>query len=149
MGLLVSASILTIGFIALDYYMTIYSHEEYLRVIAQLLVSSFCCISMVFLFGQMNNGCLKLPPLAIWVMYFYAAVQLFAPFRGYWIISEKFIPPNTFSFFVTTLCFVSKFMVFFIIRWLFSEGRIAYYFLNTAYTSRAFPKYDEIFEKPS
>jgi len=79
-------------------------------------------------------------------MYFYAGVQLFAPFRGNWIISEKFIPQDTISFLVTTLCFVSKFMVFFIICWLFTEGQIAYYFINATYTNRKSPGYNKIFD---
>ena len=132
--------------IAVDYYVTIGQNKEYLKVYAQLAVSTLCCVSMLFLFGQMNNGCLRLPPLAVWVMYFYAAVQLFAPFRGIWIMSDKFIASDTFSFFVTTLCFISKFMVFFIIRWLFTEGRIAYYFINESYTGREIPEYKKIFK---
>jgi len=139
------AVFITLGLILLDYILTVFSNGESGRVIAQLIVSSLCCISMLFLFGQMNNGCLKLPPVAVGVMYFYAAIQLFAPFRQYWIISEQFIPSETFSFLVTTLCFVAKFMVFFIIRWLFTEGKIAYYFINTAFVSRNYPKYEELF----
>jgi hypothetical protein len=94
----------------------------------------------------MNNGCLRIPPIAVGVMYFYAAVQLFAPFRGFWIISETYIPPDTFSFLVTTLCFIAKFMVFFIIRWLFLDGKLAFHFINEAYRSRNVPEYEKIFK---
>jgi hypothetical protein len=145
-GLICFCTILiTLVLIYIDFKWTVISNEETDRIKAQLIVSSLCCISMLFLFGQMNNGNLKLPSLAVGVMYFYAAIQLFAPFRQYWIISEQFIPSNTFSFLVTTLCFVSKFMVFFIIRWLFTEGKIAYYFISTAFVSRNYPKYKDLF----
>jgi hypothetical protein len=37
-------------------------------------------------------------------------------------------------------------MVFFIMRWLFSEGRVSYYFLNMAYTLRENKEYPDIFK---
>jgi hypothetical protein len=105
------------------------NHQFY----AQLLVSTLTCVSMMFLFGQLNNGKLRLPGMAVVVMFFYAAVQLFSPFRDIEIMqSVGLLKTETFDFIVTTLCFIAKFMVFFIIRWMFTDGRFAYCSLDRA-----------------
>ncbi|GHT34568.1 hypothetical protein AGMMS49574_22250 [Bacteroidia bacterium] len=121
--------IFTIGFICLDYCLIFndFNDDNTKQFYAQLLVSTLTCISMMFLFGQLNNGKLRLPGMAVVVMFFYAAIQLFSPFRDREIMqSVGFLNTETFDFIVTTLCFIAKFMVFFIIRWMFTDGRFAY-----------------------
>ncbi|GHV30582.1 hypothetical protein FACS1894177_03410 [Bacteroidia bacterium] len=123
--------IVTIAIICIDYCWIFIADDK--KFYAQLLVSALTCISMMFLFGQLNNGKLRLPGMAVVVMFFYAAIQLFSPFRDREIMqSVGFLNAETFGFVVTTLCFIAKFMVFFIIRWMFTGGRFAYCSLDRA-----------------
>jgi hypothetical protein len=128
--------IVVLGFtciiIFIDHYL-IYSDQPFYSFYAQLIVSALTCISMMFLFGQLNNGKLRLPGMAVGVMFFYAAIQLFSPFRDREIMQPiGFLNKDTFDFIITTLCFIAKFMVFFIIRWMFTGGRLAYCFFDRA-----------------
>ncbi|MDR0541931.1 MAG: hypothetical protein LBH19_06925 [Dysgonamonadaceae bacterium] len=134
---------LTSAFILIDgRYLTLKGHKDNVFY-AQLLVSAMTCVSMMLLFAQTNNGKLRLPGSAIAVMFFYAAVQLFSPFRNTEIVQPIGFLNTHFDFLVTTLCFIAKFMVFFIIRWMFTGGRLAYNFIDTAIKSHPETKTNE------
>ena len=122
--------------IVYDFYVTVKGNDQSLIIKPQLIVSTLCCVSMLFMFGQLNTGSLRLPLIGIIVMYMYAAIQLFFPFSGHWVLSNQYISADSFRFFFLTFCFISKFMVFTIIRWLLKDGILAYYFFKETYESQ-------------
>jgi hypothetical protein len=82
---------------------------------------------MLACFGRLASGFLKVPLSALLVLLFYSAVQ------PIFFAEEELstaIPAPQILFIINFICLMCKFALIFIIRWLFSEHRISYFFMS-------------------
>jgi hypothetical protein len=88
----------------------------------------FGACSMLAVFSRLSSGFLKVPLSALLIMLFYSAVQplFFAEdeFKNVDLKSGQLL------FIINLICLIGKFALLYIIKWVFSNYRIAYYFIN-------------------
>jgi len=84
--------------------------------------------SMLAAFSRLGSGFFRIPLSALLIMLFYSAVQpLF--FADKDLLNEE-LKSGQLLFIINFICLIGKFALLYIIKWIFSNYRIAYYFIN-------------------
>jgi hypothetical protein len=87
----------------------------------------FGASSMLAAFSRLGSGFFKIPISALLLMLFYSAVQpLF--FASKDLAVE--LKAGQFMFIINLICLLGKVALLYIIKWIFRDYRIAYYFIN-------------------
>jgi hypothetical protein len=126
-------ALIFLGITAFLIYFTIYSDVKsvgYKSVMYLSILLGAC--SMLAAFSRLGGGTLRIPVSALLIMLFYSAVQpLFFAEKDF---GEVDIRSGQLLFIINLTCLIGKFALLYIIKWIFSDYRIAYYFINEQIT---------------
>jgi len=109
------------------YFKIINIKDDWYEVSVYISVLLGAC-SMLAAFSRLGSGFFRIPLSALLIMLFYSAVQpLF--FADKDLLNEE-LKSGQLLFIINFICLIGKFALLYIIRWIFSDYRIAYYFIN-------------------
>lgn len=110
--------------------MLIVSHPyEY----STLFVSVFSTITFVMVLGKLNSNYLQIPPLFLFVLYLYAIIQVYVPFKSDEIIDcfkEVKDIPTAISFILPYATLIGKLFVMLTLCWIVDKKRLIFFIIH-------------------
>lgn len=117
-----------------------------------LFVSVFSTITFVMVLGKLNSNYLQIPPLFLLVMYLYAIVQAYVPFKSDYniaCVSKVQNIPTAISFILPYATLVGKLFVMLTLCWIVDKKRLIFFVIHKSAAMDETPVLlDELDSKP-
>lgn len=98
-----------------------------------LFVSVFSTITFVLILGKLNSNYLQIPPLFLLVMYLYAIIQAYVPFKtpGHDVchLNLKYIP-DVISYIFPYVTLIGKLFVMLTLCWIVDKKRLIFFIIH-------------------
>lgn len=100
---------------------------------SKLFVSVFSTITFVMVLGKLNSNYLQIPPLFLIVMYLYAIIQVYVPFKSdndFVCFSKVKNIPEAISFLLPYATLTGKLFVMLTLCWIVNKKRLIFFIIH-------------------
>ena len=110
-----------------------FEHNHLMAEIMPFYVSTISTVTFVLVLGKMNSTYLQIPPFFMFVLYLYALIQLYIPFRDLCVVGNCWFN-NFIEYVLPYLTLFGKFILMLTICWIAVQRRFLFFVIHRSTT---------------